>query len=271
MGNYSDRDGDILVSFLIPTRKRLGMLHQSIKSIRETCKNINSFEVVVIFDEDDEETLNEFNKLNFDFKTKVIVSKRFGYYGLHEYINNAFRESSGKWFWLWNDDLTMVSKNWDQVIREYKNKFLILNPSNAAPGWRQYCVDATISPIVPRAWFEVLGRFSAYNQYDTYINSVAYPLNLVVNETRLQNSHEQVDDEVSSGISYEKMQLPKEESLRDQALLRSYLGKDRLVRYWIERIPYRSSKYIRRRIAHFKRMSSSAYIAKKFKQLLSRD
>ena len=267
---------ETLVSFLIPTRKRLSMLVDSLESIRTTCSNIANFEAIVIFDEDDVETLAAFKKLQFDFEVKLIISKRHGYYGLHEYLNNAFEICSGKWFWLWNDDLTMVGKNWDLVIEGYRDKFLILNPSNLNPYWKKYCKDATISPVLPRQWFEVLGRFSAYNQYDTYVNSVAYPLNLVVNETRLLNSHEQVSDEVSAGISYEKNRLPIEESIKDQELLREYLGKKVLTKYWVERIPYRLSKYYRRRVNHFDRLfspqyllsrMSAPYIARKIKDL----
>jgi hypothetical protein len=252
--------GDVLVTFLIPTRKRLDMLKESMASIRATCNDVSSFEVVVIFDEDDVDTLNDFQKLNFDYQVKTIISKRHGYYGLHHYINGAFEVSSGKWFWLWNDDLKMVGHGWDSTILTYGDKFLVLNPANTHPKWSKYCMDATISPIVPRAWFEILDRFSAYNQYDTYINSVAYPLNLVVNENRLLNVHDQVVDEVSIGVSYEKMTLPKLESEKDQRLLRAYLGKKVLICYWIERLPYRASKYLRRK-NHFRRMLSMSYIS----------
>lgn len=252
---------ETLVSFLIPTRKRLSMLADSLESIRATCSNVDNFEAIVIFDEDDVGTLTAFKKLQFDFEVKLIISKRHGYYGLHEYLNSAFEICSGKWFWLWNDDLQMIGSNWDLVIQGYGNKFLILNPANINPYWKKYCKDATISPIVPRRWFEVLGRFSAYNQYDTYVNSVAYPLNLVVNENGLINNHEQVSDEVSAGISYEKNRLPIGESAKDRELLREYLGCRILALYWLQRVPYRLSKYFRRRLSHFQRLFSPQYLS----------
>ena len=252
---------ETLVSFLIPTRKRLSMLTDSLESIRATCSNVSNFEAIVIFDEDDVETITAFKKLQFDFEIKIVISKRHGYYGLHEYLNTAFEICLGRWFWLWNDDLQMVGKNWDLVIQGYGNKFLILNPANIDPYWKKYCKDATISPVVPRQWFEVLGRFSAYNQYDTYVNSVAYPLNLVVNENQLINNHEQVSDEVSADISYEKNKLPIEESVKDRELLREYLGHRVLALYWLQRIPYKLSKYLRRRISHFQRLLAPQYLS----------
>lgn len=261
MNKLSPPKDEILVSFLIPTRKRLGMLRASLASLRDTCSDPSNFEAIVIFDEDDVETIDSFKKLYFDFQVKLVVSKRYGYYGLHHYLNNAYKICSGKWFWLWNDDLKMVGKNWDLVIQEYGDKFLILNPGNINPQWKEYCIDATISPVVPAKWFEILGRFSAYSQYDTYVNSVAYPLNLVVNESRLLNNHEQVLDEVSAGISYERNRLPVEESQGDQKLLRAYLGKKVLAQYWLERIPYRLSKYYRRRVNHFHRLFSWQYLS----------
>lgn len=128
MNKLSPPKDEILVSFLIPTRKRLDMLRASLASLRDTCSDPSNFEAIVIFDEDDVETIDSFKKLYFDFQVKLVVSKRYGYYGLHHYLNNAYKICSGKWFWLWNDDLKMVGKNWDLVIQEYGDKFLILNP-----------------------------------------------------------------------------------------------------------------------------------------------
>jgi hypothetical protein len=95
------------------------MLKASLDSLRKTCADPKNIEAIVIFDEDDLKTIEGFKELKFDFKVLQIISKRYGYYGLHHYINNAFTISSGKWFWLWNDDLKMVGSNWDEVISEY--------------------------------------------------------------------------------------------------------------------------------------------------------
>ena len=254
-----------LVSFLIPSRKRLDMLKASLDSLRETCADPKNIEAIVIFDEDDLKTIESFKELKFDFKVLQIISKRFGYYGLHHYINNAFTISSGKWFWLWNDDLKMVGLNWDEVISEYGEQFVVLNPRNTHPYWQNYCLDATISPVVPRKWYEITNRFSAYNQYDTYINEVAYPLNLIINEDRLINFHGQVEDEVSAGISYDTVQIPAQECKKDRDLIRDYLGAKRLFIYRIQRTPYRLEKYLRRRKAHFRRMFSIQYLSTRLK------
>jgi hypothetical protein len=257
-----------LVTFLIPSRKRLGPLTSSIKSLEQTCNNIDSFEVIVIFDEDDTSTINEFKLCDFKCSIKTIVSKRYGYYGLHNYINNAFEKSSGEWFWLWNDDIAMVSKNWDLVIHGYRDQFVILNPANSNPAWANYVKDATISPLVPKKWFQLLNRFSAYSQYDTYINSIAYRLNMVINENRLVNDHRQLKDEVSSGISYEHSKFPKYESDYDYEILKECIGNRQLLINWFLRTPYRSMKYLRRRKKHFKRMFNSDYLKSKLSKLI---
>lgn len=253
-----------LVTFLIPTRKRLGMLQKCLESLQNTANNSSSFEAIIIFDEDDIETIDSFNASNFDFEIKVIISKRYGYYGLHHYINNAFSEISGKWVWLWNDDLQMIGEAWDEVIAEYKDRFVVLNPSNLDPYWAKYCLDATISPLIPRKWFELLGRFSAYSQYDTYINSIAYPLNMVINESRLVNIHNQVQDEVSAGIVYDKSPFPASDVQRDYVILRQHIGVQSLSYNWITSFPYRVERYMRRRKKHFKRMLSYSYLKNKF-------
>ena len=249
-----------LVTFLIPTRKRLHMLKACLESLEMTCLKLDSFEVVVIFDVDDIETIKAFSDLNFRCTVKTIISERHGYYGLHRYINDAYTASSGEWFWLWNDDLRMISTGWDEVIREYSGKFVVLNPSNLHPYWKGYCMDATISPLVPKKWFELLKRFSAYSQYDTYINPIGYRLNLVINEPRLINIHEQVLDEVSAGISYDKNQFPTAESNLDYSILKDYLGKKQLRFNWFKRIPYNMGRSLRRRKKHFKRMLNIEYL-----------
>jgi len=249
-----------LITFLIPTRKRLGMLKASIESLESTCSKFNSFEVIAIFDEDDIDTIEGMKALKFQCTVKIVISKRHGYYGLHQYINNAYEHGSGSWFWLWNDDLTMVSTGWDDVVRGYKDRFVILNSSNINPDWSDYCKDATISPLVPRRWFELLKRFSAYSQYDTYVNSIAYRLNIVINEPRLINNHEQVHDEVSDGISYDVSQFPAVDSEYDYLLLCQYLGKKNLFINWLERSPYRLERALRRKKRHFKRMFSQGYL-----------
>lgn len=257
-----------LVTFLIPSRKRLGMLQKCLESLQNTAKSISSFEAIIIFDEDDIKTINGFNASNFDFQIKVIVSKRYGYYGLHNYINNSFSEISGQWIWLWNDDLRMIGKDWDEVITEYKDQFVVLNPSNLDPYWGKYCIDATISPLIPRKWFELLGRFSAYSQYDTYINSIAYPLNIVINESRLVNIHNQVQDEVSAGIVYDKSIFPADDIQKDYLILRQHIGLQLLIYNWARSFPYRFGRYMRRRKKHFERMLSYSYLKKKFTKYL---
>lgn len=256
-----------LVTFLIPSRKRLAPLVNSILSIEATCSSLCSFEVIVIFDEDDIATIQEFDEINFQCSIVKIISKRYGYYGLHHYLNNAYEKTSGKWFWLWNDDMTMVANNWDVVIESYKDRFVVLNPANENSHWSRYVKDASISPIVPRKWFQLLDRFSAYSQYDTYINSIAYPLNIVIYEDRLINNHQQIKDEVSIGVSYEYSKFPHYESTSDLEKIKKFIGRRQLFIYWLERLPYRTMKYFRRRIKHFKRMLNLDYIKQKLKKI----
>lgn len=258
-----------LVTFLIPSRKRLGHLTSSIKSLEQSCNNLDSFEVIVIFDEDDTSTINEFKLLDFKCSIKTIISKRYGYYGLHNYINNAFTKGSGDWFWLWNDDMTMISKNWDLVIRDYGTQFVILNPANSNPIWANFVKDGSISPLVPKKWFQLLNRFSAYSQYDTYINSIAHRLNMIIYENRLVNDHQQLKDEVSNGISYEYSKFPKFESDYDYEILKEFIGRRQLLINWFLRTPYRSMKYLRRRKRHFKRMFNTDYLKSKLNKIVS--
>ena len=66
-----------MISILLPTRKRFKYLTASINSLLQTCKDKNNLEILLLFDDDDQETVDQFedwknNSEKFNCKHLVV-------------------------------------------------------------------------------------------------------------------------------------------------------------------------------------------------------
>tara|TARA_B100001123_G_C15287654_1_gene1016208 strand:- start:25 stop:729 length:705 start_codon:yes stop_codon:yes gene_type:complete len=157
------------ISVVFPTRKRAKLLKKSIDSL---IKNANNFEknveLIIGMDLDDSKTISEVVDIYKDFKNiSMIITKRYGYQYMHEYINRLCTLSSGDWLFLWNDDCTIESKDWDLEILKYDDSFVVINPSviNGPFGGLPF-------PVLPKEWFDVVGHFSLNCSCDTWIQEI---------------------------------------------------------------------------------------------------
>jgi len=215
------------ISFLLPTRNRPEKLKKLLLSLKETCNNINNYEVVLVFDNDDTAHINEFNNLNKNFNYQTIIMNRVGYDNLHIYYNEACKIAKGNWLWPWNDDCSeMLSKDWDLIVEEYNNKFCILNPWNTRSCDSGYLQSHTMFPVVPKKYVELLGHLSPWNHYDTYTERVVSGLNLLINEFRIVHTHDREEDETTKGVQYHKIPFPNEQLNIDRDKINNYLKED---------------------------------------------
>ena len=77
-----------LVSILIISRNRFDSLLEAVDSIVQTAKNLERVEILIRFDDDDDDSLLRLNELPKDkVDMNIIVGKRWGYEFLHEYVN----------------------------------------------------------------------------------------------------------------------------------------------------------------------------------------
>lgn len=103
----------MIVSFLIPTHRRLQLLIDGIQSIREKASPDVQVEIIVRVDEDDYETLAGRDRI----QGKVIVGPRWlGSESQHIFFNEMAAKSHGDWLVAWNDDLFMVTHHWDKLL-----------------------------------------------------------------------------------------------------------------------------------------------------------
>lgn len=158
-----------IVSVCLPTRGRFNLLKESMDSLINNANNLNNFELLLGIDEDDKETLEkveEFSKQNQKLNIRCLVSERYGYEGLHKYLNNLCEIAKGELFLLWNDDARIDTKDWDLKIKKHleeNEKMLFLFLENTKPTH----MHANF-PLVSRKVYETLGFFSCTPHNDTF-------------------------------------------------------------------------------------------------------
>ena len=167
---------------------------------------------------------------NYDIKFHI-SNERYGYKYLHKYINELSRMAEGDWLFLWNDDSYILTVDWDLQIEKYKDQFVLLSPkvkeSMDYPG--------TMFPIIPKAWFDIVGHFSLNCHNDTWVEEIAKDLNIFVYipvmVTHLRNQY--IDGHITDKTWRERKQDKKgffsEEMVRQRKIdtkkLKEYINK----------------------------------------------
>ena len=170
------------ISIILPTRKRTDLLVKSISSLLLTAKDTANLEILVAYDNDDEESKTFFKDVWADFiaqtsaTTRVFEVERFGYLNLNKYVNLLGEQASGDWIMFWNDDAYMQTDNWDSMVCEKTGWFgLVRIPcSNMNHPFALF-------PIIPRSWIELFGTISPVAHSDWWIYHVARGGDRIVN------------------------------------------------------------------------------------------
>ena len=166
------------VSLLLPTRGRTEALRRSILSTVNNADDVNSFQVMIGFDDDDTKTIDyftqelqlELDELGVNYQAHVFAP--MGYIRLNEYVNGLAKHSDADWLVFWNDDAVMETPGWDTVIANHTGEFKVLafHTHNDHP--------YSIFPIVPKEWFKLFGYLSPHQISDAWISQQAYCLDI---------------------------------------------------------------------------------------------
>ena len=106
-----------LVSILIPTRKRVKLLKECLDSLNNKTKDKSLVEILLKIDTDDQETIDFINqyKLTSLVEIKeVITDRKKGYGSLDEHMNHLSSFSEAEFLLGLNDDVEMLTKEWEQ-------------------------------------------------------------------------------------------------------------------------------------------------------------
>lgn len=175
----ADPEYDITV--MLPTRGRGKLSEKSLYTLIDLAKDNTRIEYLIALDEDDAETIKYYkdtvvprfkkDRINFN----IWVVKPLGYARLNEYVNYLGAKSNGRWMMFWNDDAVMKSRDWDRDIMSYDGQFRVLRMRD------NHKHPYAIFPIVPRAWYHVLGTLSTHQMSDAQISQIAYMCDIMVN------------------------------------------------------------------------------------------
>lgn len=174
-----------MFSFLLPTRGRASSCKASIDSLYQNADNKLSFELLLAFDDDDEETremvLDHCKWLGVQHQ--YIVTPRYGYRKLHLYVNKLCKIARGEYLWLWNDDATIETNGWDTILERLvkKQPDLVFDFVNNHFVW--------IFPLVPKKYVDIMGHFSLNAHNDSWIQNVFEPLQLTTRTDQVSLYH----------------------------------------------------------------------------------
>jgi len=210
------------ISVILTSRGRPHQLESSLDSLYKNCFHKDNYEVIVIFDEDDIDTINHFLKIEKNYNFKILITKRYGYHFLHLQQNMAVKLADGEWFWIWNDDSTVESENWDLIIKEHDGEFAVLSTHGLhAPEWEK---QHPPFPIIPKKWVEILGNLSSWAYLDTYIVKLNESLGFIKHEERIKFYHNwDKDQNFEERSSIPKLPFPQDEFTNDLQKIRTYL------------------------------------------------
>ena len=180
----------ILISFLIPTRKRLSKLIYCLECINSQ-KNVEEIEVILRLDLDDKESQNIL-QYSYNFKLKIIIGTRGqGYKELYKYYNECAFISSGKYLLMWNDDANFKTKNWFDKFNSRILKDQTESPNNEYSYWfagtptTEYFSDGSkryrdwpCFIALNRKSFKKLGFYSMHTLSDTFLYHILEPIDL---------------------------------------------------------------------------------------------
>jgi len=171
-----------IVSILIPTKNRVNKLKVSLDTLFETCYNKCNFEVLCGVDNDDFETINFLNEYIINHPNiKYFLFKNGGYKNVYKIQNYLAFQASGHFIFPYADDSEILSYNWDLVLKEHNNKFLVFNPLIKSLKHYVRNIDQNIPgyvwfgyPIFPKKLVDITGRISNNTATDSWISELVY-------------------------------------------------------------------------------------------------
>jgi len=108
----------MLVSFLLPTRKRFPKLMRAIMSIRDTVGNKDNYEICLRVHSDDELTIARLPEIVKLANVRVHIGPPLDWAHNVNAFDEANQIASGSWVWWFNDDCVLEGSGWDTQLWE---------------------------------------------------------------------------------------------------------------------------------------------------------
>ena len=136
-------------SIIFNSRDRVPMLTQMLESVRKNTNCIERLEVIVNFDDDDENSLNAIDGLKKKYKfLKCLVNKREK--NIHINVNKMAFMAEGRYIWALGDDCHIMTMGWDRVALSKFHQASFMYPDNIILG----AVDSTsVDKVLHYGWY----------------------------------------------------------------------------------------------------------------------
>lgn len=188
----------VFCSVLIPSRRRWQHLNAAMSSLNSSASEDSSVEFLVRLDEDDHEARAGMQEwMCYSERDKAIIGPRLGYSNLHKYYEELIKESLGEWLLLFNDDALMLTKDWDDKLKDFarglpKDGILMAVPE---------IVGQHIPPqlfFLHRGVIEVLGRLSPIPHTDHWIHALMVAVDRVFYAPiKIYHADKEIDDQTA--------------------------------------------------------------------------
>lgn len=149
-------------SIIFPTRERPSLLLDLLASIHQTTANPALIEVLVGYDDDDQSTIDLLPQLAFPW-LKMLGRAR-GNNLSRDYHNWLYRQSTGRFIIVCNDDVIFRTQDWDTIALDRLNNYLADKPDGIVYGWlndslqnRAGGINYSCFPLVSRRAADTLG------------------------------------------------------------------------------------------------------------------
>ena len=167
------------IAVLLPTRGRTTALKLSVISIFNRVLDLDSVQLILGFDNDDEVGLRYFQQSVQPWLEEkgahytVMLFEPMGYIGLNRYYNGLAKEAAADWLFVWNDDALMETTGWDKIVTSHNGEFKLLK----IHVHREH--PYSIFPIFPKEWFDLFGFVTRHQMTDAELSQIAYMLDIM--------------------------------------------------------------------------------------------
>ena len=93
------------------------------------------------------------------------------------------KHASGDWIINFCDDMHILLKDWDEQLREFIRERQ-LDPEKCFMIVPRFKVDGAVEHILSKAWIEIVGFVTAYQNTDSWLNTVTDVAPQIFRDTR---------------------------------------------------------------------------------------
>lgn len=156
-----------VVSIVLPVRYESPYAVEAFDSLKENTVSFDDVEVLVGYDERDEnmpEIINSYAPL----LKGIPIDMRMTIHGLGMYTNQLVANSVGRIVWWTADDIIIKTKGYDQVLKHiailYGDQVYYFHPTSENAGGA--------FPILTRKWLDTTGHWSGHSRIDSWNNVI---------------------------------------------------------------------------------------------------